>query len=115
MNSAHSHCFFFPGLTADPSVTQSPLLKSVRVGDTVSLRCTASKGVDDDLSWYLQKPGQPPKLLFYQISERESDTPAHFSSTGSEPEFTLTISGFQSQDAGDYYCMGSYTGGLTQW
>uniref|UniRef100_A0A668UEA5 Ig-like domain-containing protein n=1 Tax=Oreochromis aureus TaxID=47969 RepID=A0A668UEA5_OREAU len=76
----------------------------------VSLSCTASQGVDDDLSCYLQKPGQPPKLLFYEISSRESDTPSHFSSSGSEPEFTLTINGVQAADAGDYYCMGVYEG-----
>lgn len=49
---------------------QSPSTKSVSVGQTVSLSCTASTGVDDDLSWYLQKPGQPHKLLFYKISTR---------------------------------------------
>uniref|UniRef100_A0A7N8X3Z4 Ig-like domain-containing protein n=1 Tax=Mastacembelus armatus TaxID=205130 RepID=A0A7N8X3Z4_9TELE len=98
------------GSGASPSVTQSPVVKSVRLGETVSLSCTASTGVDDDLSWYLQKPGQPPKLLFYKISTRESDTPSHFSSSGSEPEFTLTIRGVKEQDAGDYYCMGVYSG-----
>uniref|UniRef100_A0A3Q4BB25 Ig-like domain-containing protein n=1 Tax=Mola mola TaxID=94237 RepID=A0A3Q4BB25_MOLML len=97
------------GSGASPSVTQSPVSKSVAVGETASLSCTASRGVDDDLSWYQQKPGQPPKLLFYKISERESDTPSRFSSSGSEPEFTLTISGVQAEDAGDYYCLGVYS------
>uniref|UniRef100_A0A3Q3CSD7 Ig-like domain-containing protein n=1 Tax=Haplochromis burtoni TaxID=8153 RepID=A0A3Q3CSD7_HAPBU len=90
------------------SVTQSPVFKAAALGETVSLSCTASEGVDDDLSWYLQKPGQPPKLLFYQISSRESDTPSHFSSSGSEPEFTLTINGVQAEDAAVYYCKKSY-------
>uniref|UniRef100_A0A3Q4MPY6 Ig-like domain-containing protein n=1 Tax=Neolamprologus brichardi TaxID=32507 RepID=A0A3Q4MPY6_NEOBR len=98
------------GSDASSSVTQSPVFKAAALGQTVSLSCTASKGVDDDLSWYLQKPGQPPKLLFYKISSRESDTPSHFSSSGSEPEFTLTINGVQAADAGDYYCMGAYRG-----
>lgn len=102
--------FFFSVSGASPSVTQSPASKSVSVGETVSLSCSASRGVDDDLSWYLQKPGQPPKLLFYEISSRQSDTPGHFSSSGSEPEFTLTISGVQAADSGDYYCMGAYNG-----
>ncbi|MEQ2200421.1 hypothetical protein XENOCAPTIV_029075, partial [Xenoophorus captivus] len=102
-------------LTADSvSVTQSPAVKSAALGETVSLSCTASRGVDDDLSWYLHKPGQPPKLLFYKISSRES-APSHFSSSGSEPQFTLTISGVQAEDAGDYYCMGAYVDLRTQW
>uniref|UniRef100_A0A3B4UGT2 Immunoglobulin light 3 variable 2 n=1 Tax=Seriola dumerili TaxID=41447 RepID=A0A3B4UGT2_SERDU len=98
------------GSGASPSVTQSPVSKAVSLGETVSLSCTASTGVDDDLSWYLQKPEQPIKLLFYKISSRVSDTPSHFSSSGAEPEFTLTISGVQVEDAGDYYCMGAYRG-----
>uniref|UniRef100_A0A3B5M1H2 Ig-like domain-containing protein n=1 Tax=Xiphophorus couchianus TaxID=32473 RepID=A0A3B5M1H2_9TELE len=104
-----SNVFYFlhpAGSDGNPSVTQSPAVKSAALGETVSLSCSASEGVDDDLSWYLQKPGQPPKLLFYKISSRQSDTPSHFSSSGSEPQFTLTISGVQAEDAGDYYCMG---------
>eukprot|EP00064_Thunnus_orientalis_P023658 superscaffoldBa00009171_g23911 len=102
--------FGLHGSGASPSVTQSPASKAVSLGETVSLSCSASTGVDDDLSWYLQKPGQPPKLLFYKISSSQSDTPSHFSSSGSEPEFTLTISGVQAEDSGDYYCMGVYRG-----
>uniref|UniRef100_A0A668UMJ2 Ig-like domain-containing protein n=1 Tax=Oreochromis aureus TaxID=47969 RepID=A0A668UMJ2_OREAU len=98
------------GSDASSSVTQSPVFKAAALGQTVSLSCTANKGVDDDLSWYLQKPGQPPKLLFYQISSRGSDTLSHFSSIGSEPEFTLTINGVQAADAGNYYCMRVYSG-----
>uniref|UniRef100_A0A3P9Q1B1 Ig-like domain-containing protein n=1 Tax=Poecilia reticulata TaxID=8081 RepID=A0A3P9Q1B1_POERE len=82
----------------NPSVTQSPAVKSAALGETLR--------VDGDLSWCLQKPGQPPKLLFYKIASHQSDTPSHFSSSGSEPQFTLTISGVQADDAGDYYCMG---------
>lgn len=88
-------------------MTQSPVTNSVHLGDTVYLSCT---GVDDDLSWYLQKTGQSPKLLFYKITTRQSDTPGHFSSTGSEPDFTLIISGVQAADTGDYYCLGVYEG-----
>lgn len=101
---------FFAGSGANPTVTQSPVSKSVSLGERVSLSCTASRGVDDDLSWYLQKPGQPPKLLFYEISSHQPDTPSHFSSSGAEPDFTLTISGVQADHAGDYYCMGTYSG-----
>ncbi|KAG7238041.1 hypothetical protein INR49_031395 [Caranx melampygus] len=43
-------CCCIRGSSADPSVTQSPRSKAVGVGQTVSLSCTASTGVDDDLS-----------------------------------------------------------------
>uniref|UniRef100_A0A3P9P2Y0 Ig-like domain-containing protein n=1 Tax=Poecilia reticulata TaxID=8081 RepID=A0A3P9P2Y0_POERE len=105
-NSSYSDLFLSAGY-GNPSVTQTPAVKSAALGETVSLSCSASAGVDDDLSWYQQKPGQPPKLLFYKITSRQSDTPSHFSSSGSEPQFTLTISGVQADDVGDYYCMGS--------
>ncbi|KAF7657476.1 hypothetical protein LDENG_00026490 [Lucifuga dentata] len=98
------------GSTASPTVTQSPASKAVRLGETVYLSCKASTGVDDDLSWYIQKHGQPPKLLFYKIATRQSDTPSHFSSSGSEPDFTLTIRGFQAEDVGVYDCLGAYNG-----
>uniref|UniRef100_A0A671TM83 Ig-like domain-containing protein n=1 Tax=Sparus aurata TaxID=8175 RepID=A0A671TM83_SPAAU len=91
-----------PGSGASPSVTQSPASKAVAVGEKVSLSCTASTGVDDDLSWYLQKPGQPPKPLY--VSTRESGTPARFSGSGSSSPFTLTISGVQTEDSAVYYC-----------
>lgn len=106
-----SFCFCFTaGLGGSPTVAQSPVHKSVTVGDTVSLSCTASSGVDNDLSWYLIKPGMAPQLLFYKINTHHSGTPSRFSSSGSEPEFTLTISGVQAEDAGDYYCLGVYSG-----
>uniref|UniRef100_A0A8K9UMH9 Ig-like domain-containing protein n=1 Tax=Oncorhynchus mykiss TaxID=8022 RepID=A0A8K9UMH9_ONCMY len=91
-------------------VTQSPTVKSVRLGETVYLSCTASKGVDDDLSWYLQKPGQSPQLLFYKISQH--GIPARFSGSGSERDFTLTISGVQAEDAAVYYCQSYHSGNV---
>ncbi|KAG5840098.1 hypothetical protein ANANG_G00213550, partial [Anguilla anguilla] len=54
---------------ADVVLTQSPAARSVQLGETVSISCTASESVYDSdystnfLSWYLQKPGQAPKLL----------------------------------------------------
>uniref|UniRef100_A0A3B5PWH8 Ig-like domain-containing protein n=1 Tax=Xiphophorus maculatus TaxID=8083 RepID=A0A3B5PWH8_XIPMA len=91
----------------NPSVTQSPSVKSAALGETVSLSCSASKGDvfnDDFLSWYQQKPGHPPKLLIYFVDSLESGTPARFSGSGSGSAFTLTISGVQAEDAAVYYC-----------
>uniref|UniRef100_A0A8C4EB22 Ig-like domain-containing protein n=1 Tax=Dicentrarchus labrax TaxID=13489 RepID=A0A8C4EB22_DICLA len=84
------------------TVTQSGA--SVVPGQTVSIRCKASSSVGNCLNWYLQKPGESPKLLIYYSSSRQSGVSGRFSGSGSGTDFTLTISGVQTEDAGDYYC-----------
>uniref|UniRef100_A0A3B4XAA1 Ig-like domain-containing protein n=1 Tax=Seriola lalandi dorsalis TaxID=1841481 RepID=A0A3B4XAA1_SERLL len=89
-------------------MTQSPGSQSVVPGQTVSIRCKASSSVSSYLHWYLQKPGEAPKLLIYLATTCQSGVPDRFSGSGSNTDFTLTISGVQAEDSGVYYCQSEH-------
>ncbi len=96
------------------TVIQTPTEKHVQNGQTVTLTCKTSSAIGRQsdgwckncISWYLQKTGEPPKLLVYNIKTLQSGTPSRFSGNGADhgTDFTLTISGVQTEDTGDYYC-----------
>ncbi|KAF3686092.1 Immunoglobulin kappa variable 4-1 [Channa argus] len=106
-------CCCFTESRGQVTVTQPGAVSSA-VGATVSISCKHSQRVTvfnktkDVLSWYQQKDGETPKLLIYLADQRVSGIPDRFSGSGSQTDFTLTISGVQAQDAAVYYCHGEH-------
>nr|AAB06747.1 single chain Fv antibody [synthetic construct] len=97
------------GSGSDVLMTQTPLSLTVSLGDQVSISCRSSQSIEHSngntyLEWYLQKPGQSPKLLIYKVSNRFSGVPDRFSGSGSGTDFTLKISRVEAEDLGVYYC-----------
>ncbi|MEJ1285045.1 immunoglobulin kappa variable 8-21 [Cricetulus griseus] len=102
------------GICGDIMMTQSPSPVAVSEGERVSINCKASQNLfgsntkKNHLAWYQQKAGKSPKLLIYWGSTRHTGVPDRFIGSGSETDFTLTISSVQAEDMGNYYCMQFY-------
>ncbi|KAH0515353.1 Ig kappa chain V-IV region [Microtus ochrogaster] len=96
------------GACADIMMTQSPSSKAVRAGEKVTIRCKSSQSLFNSknqknyLTWYQQKPGQAPKMLIDYASNLETGVPDRFIGSGSETDFTLTISSVQAEDLAVY-------------
>ncbi|XP_038648786.1 immunoglobulin lambda-1 light chain-like [Scyliorhinus canicula] len=90
-----------PVLTQPGSISTSP-------GENVKITCTMSGGSISSYytSWYWQKPGSAPVLVWSEYSGKPSNIPDRFmgSVDSSSNQMHLTISNVQSEDAPDYYC-----------
>ncbi|XP_036001780.1 uncharacterized protein LOC118565464 [Fundulus heteroclitus] len=98
-------CCCFTESRGQVTVTQ-PAAVTADLGGSARIPCRTSQDVfnSDHLAWYQQKDGQTPKLLIYYASSRASGTPSRFTGSGSNSDFTLTISRVQAEDAAVYYC-----------
>ncbi|XP_059206793.1 immunoglobulin kappa light chain-like [Centropristis striata] len=98
-------CCCFTESRGQYTLTQPGAVSSAP-GGSVSISCRTSQNVHggDHLAWYQQRDGGTPKLLIYYASTRQSGTPDRFTGSGSNSDFTLTISGVQTEDAAVYYC-----------
>uniref|UniRef100_A0A3Q3MY17 Ig-like domain-containing protein n=1 Tax=Mastacembelus armatus TaxID=205130 RepID=A0A3Q3MY17_9TELE len=105
-------CCCFTESRGQVTVTQPGAVSSA-LGGSVTISCKTSQNVRvwsnyHLLAWYQQRDGETHKLLIYWSSTRESGTPGRFTGSGSNSDFTLTISGVQAEDAAVYYCQSQH-------
>ncbi|EPQ20326.1 Ig lambda chain V-I region BL2 [Myotis brandtii] len=97
-----AHC---TGSWAQSVVTQ-PSSVSGSPGQKVTISCTGSSTNigNNHASWQQQLPGKAPKCIIHSSNTRPSGVPDRFSGSKSGSSGTLTITGLQAEDEGDYYC-----------
>ena len=97
--------------TQSSSIRQDKHLKSVDVGDTVTLHCQYNVAMSVHLSWYRQTLGDKPQLVStllklgqeYRLHNEFEGNP-RFSVSGGEGSNHLRISDVQPSDSAMYFC-----------
>nr|4F57_L Chain L, Light chain of Fab of a neutralizing antibody L1 [Homo sapiens] len=87
-------------LTQPASVSGSP-------GQSITISCTGTSsdvGGYNYVSWYRQHPGEAPKAIIFDVTNRPSGISNRFSGSKFGNTASLTISGLQAEDEADYYC-----------
>ncbi|XP_072911512.1 immunoglobulin lambda-1 light chain-like [Hemitrygon akajei] len=99
--------FCFHSTVAEIVLTQSPSI-STSAGQSIKITCTLSGGNIGSYvaSWYWQKPGSAPGLVWDEYDDTASGIPDRFNGSvdSSSNQMHLTIANVQSEDAADYYC-----------
>uniref|UniRef100_A0A3B1IFD9 Ig-like domain-containing protein n=1 Tax=Astyanax mexicanus TaxID=7994 RepID=A0A3B1IFD9_ASTMX len=92
------YLFILSESSGQVTVDQTPTVKSVSAGESLSISCTFSSA----------PACCSPFVAWYQQKREESGISDRFSGSGSGSSFTLTISNIQPGDAADYYCQSDY-------
>ncbi|XP_032364312.1 immunoglobulin lambda-1 light chain [Etheostoma spectabile] len=112
-------CCCFSESRGQVTVTQPGAVSSAR-GASVSISCKVNPEIpvgDSSfgsnkgkhvLHWYQHRDGEAPKPLIYFVNVRASGISDRFSGSGSNSDFTLTISGVEAEDAAVYYCQSKH-------
>ncbi|XP_077086877.1 triggering receptor expressed on myeloid cells 2 [Siphateles boraxobius] len=105
---------FYQECRGQVTITQTPAITATQPGKDLSINCKANRPVhnNDHMAWYFSGFGEAPKLLVYQATHRFPGAPSRFTGSGHGADFTLTISGVQSEDAGHYFCQSDHTGAI---